>query len=196
MHARNALFVVGMVFASTVAQAQQVRKGLFYTTPRDSAHRGGRFAATLSTPDASFFSIGTLFGFSHFSDSPSTYKIVNNVVQFDDERGHWQPGTYALPSINLIGTPGHSLSAIVPASLSTGQSSVGVGLTYGFNLNAKHTAEVGIAAAAIWGDIVRLTAQQQTSFSQGTPLPAGASTDFRTAKRPSFAFGIYILPLL
>ena len=197
MHMRNAVLIVGMLIGSTTAKAQLVRRGLIYTTPRDSAHRSGKLAATLATPDASLFSLGTLFGVSHFTDNPSTYKIVNNVVQFDDERGHWQPGAYVLPSINLVGTPGRSISAIVPANLNTsGQSSVGVGLTIGFNLNSKHTAEVGVAGAAIWSDITRLTAQQQTSFNQGTPLPAGAATDFRSAKKPSFAFGIYILPLL
>jgi len=150
---------------------------------------------------ASMFSIGTLFGLAYTPEEPSTYKIRDNVVVFDDERTKARPGTFMLPSLCLGGFRDRAISAIVPVNFNLAkQVDVGVGLSIGIQKGGrqdqKKKAEIGFAVAAVWSDNVRLSEQQKKSFREGTALPASASTDFRTAKRPGVVFGIYLTPIL
>jgi hypothetical protein len=194
------VFVLCAIFGTVpdaYAQAKKgnVRRGLFHTSKSDGV---GLRAA--DDPARSIFTLGTVFGVAISNDDPSTFKVVNNIVVYDDERTKARPATYALPSINLMGRPGKSFSLIVPVNLSA-TVDLGLGASFGFNVfprgqDQKPTAEVGFAAVAVWSNTVRLTPQQQQSFTGATALPAGASTEFRTAKRPGWAFGIYLVPLL
>src|ERR1043166_3559451 len=75
-------------------QAQRTRRGIFKTVqPAGLADKQDY---------GSFFTIGTLFGISYSLDDASTYKLQNDIVVFDDERGRLRPGVFALPSIALV----------------------------------------------------------------------------------------------
>lgn len=204
-----ATLVVCLAASHVAAEEASVRRGLFRTdrpqrsfqnvSKNNSANTTANAAAD-DNDDYSMLSLGTMFGVTGAFDDPSTFKVQNDIVVFDDERGKWRPAVYALPSINLWGSPGRSLAAIVPVNLNTAaQVNLGVGLSYGFNTgpkgSGKKSVEIGAAAVMIWSDTVRLSQAQERSFLNGTALPTGTPTEFRTAKRPAIGIGIYLVPL-
>lgn len=142
---------------------------------------------------AGLFTIGTLFGAS-VGEDPSTYKIENNVVKYQRRSSSMELSVLALPSINVLGAPGKSLSAIVPiGAVPSGEWGAGLGFSGGFNI--RQSWELGVAAAVVRGTITELTAEQKTSLANRSPLPAGASTDLQQKPVMFFAFGLYVAPL-
>jgi hypothetical protein len=175
----------------------QTRRGLLGTRRPVSREAGP------APVDHSFFTIGTMLGVTYAVDDQTTYHLVDGAVVVRERGDGFDrvlPAAYVLPSLALYGTPGGSLSAIVPLGLSPGgETAVGFGLSWGFNVlrrGRRAAAEVGISLLLVWTEATRLTAAQRASLEAGTPLPAGESSTFPSKRRPSFGLGIYIAPLL
>ena len=84
------------------------------------------------------FSVGTLFGLGYTPDNPSTYKVKDNVVVYDDERTKTRPGTFMLPSLCLGAFHDRSISAIVPVNFNLGtQVDLGLGLSVGIHKGGR-----------------------------------------------------------
>jgi hypothetical protein len=196
---RHALLIIGLSGASNLAAQRDrvvVRQTLWDYVRGTTSARAAHLRTLNTTTDveeSSPITVGTALGVTFYSDDPSTYKLANGIVVFDDERSKSQPSTYALPSVALFRVGPVPVSALVPFNI--GKDDVaGVGLAVG--VNAFKTSEVGIASFVVWQPVFRLTSAQQQSFANERALPTGASTELRQSKRPQLAVGVYITPEL
>lgn len=182
---------------TTKSTAPIIRKGLFHTESVSQIKIESMEEET--EPDQySIFSFGVMLGVSYTLEERNFYKVQNGVVVVD-RMGKMSdrilPAFYALPSINLLGTSGRSLSAIVPLNYDPSANlSYGIGLSYGFN--TLKTAEVGLSLVAIWSDAYDLNEAQRTSLETNQPLPPNESSEFPKTKVISIGLGIYVLPFL
>ena len=183
------VLLVVLLVPSATSHAQAVtRRGLLHTGIAEGQYSDEQ-------EFGSMVSLGTMFGLSFTAHDPSTYKIDNSIVVFDEERQRLLPAVFALPSIALIGRPGRSLSAIVPVNLNTaGETNFGLGLSYGFNI--RKTAELGLSVVAVWSNHHELTPEQRRSLDNRTPLASDAITGIRTVRKPSLNVGIFLVPIL
>lgn len=193
---RKRLFLITILasFSFIVyAQNKGIRKGLF--------NKPSKLESVMEQPVEdrySMLSLGTMFGASYSLKDMTTYKVRDGIVVVNKKgtgSDRILPSVYAFPSITILGSPGKSLSTIVPVNLNpSSEFAVGFGFSYGFN-TFKNSAEIGVTAVAIWSDKYELNEAQLTSFKNQTPLPSGESSDFSKYKVISLGIGIYVAPL-
>ncbi len=180
-----------MVLTNTLTYAQNYRNGIFSNRDRP--------AGDPNTKISSLFTVGSMIGCTFALTDLTTYKVRNNIVVIDKigtTADKFNPAIYVFPSINLVGTAGNSLSAIVPININSIENySAGIGLSYGFKI-FNETTEAGIALTAIWSKKDILNYDQQLSLDNKSPLPKDVSLDFSKGNTVLIGLGIYIAPLL